>query len=198
MPPLLRALPYFDTVTVIAAAGIREQANAYQIIVWVSVTGVEDDVLPATARRFPAILDTGHNDNFTVAPLQLRAWAGLHWNSLPEERVQRYYGGIPVPTRRAYLWLHPNQYGWRDLIDPLLPPVRVEMHEGITVFGNGEQVGDDHRTTTLRAPRLPIIGLRALTGMDSQLHIDAASRSVCLDVPQPMIQGDMTPPSLNC
>jgi hypothetical protein len=34
--------------------------------------------------------------------------------------------------------------------------------------------------------------------MDSQLHIDAASRSVCLDVPQPMIQGDMTPPSLNC
>src|SRR5262245_5850141 len=151
MPPLLRALPYHDEITPITAAGVTEQVYAYQIIVWVSVTPVEQFELPADARRFPAILDTGLNDNFAIAPVHLRAWAGLHWNALPEEGVNRFYGSVPVPTRRAYLWVYPNQYDQRDWIDLLRPAVQVELTDGITVYGNGEQVGSDARTRTLRA-----------------------------------------------
>ncbi len=183
MPAVLRALPYYDEITEIAAQGVREQAYSYQIIVWVSITPVEQFELPSGARRFPAILDTGLNDNFAIAPVHLRAWAGIHWKSLPEEGAERFYGNIRVPTRRAYLWLHPNQYGWRDWIDPLHPAVRIELNDGISIYGNGEEVGRDPRTKTLRAPRLPIIGLRALTGVDGQLHIDCARRLISLDLP---------------
>ena len=183
MPPVLRALPYFEENTELRGPSVREQAYSHQIIVWVSVTPVECFELSPDARRFPAILDTGLTDNFAVAPVHLRAWAGLHWNALPEEGVERFYGNVRVPTRRAFLWLHPNQYGWRDLIDPLRPAFQIELSDGITVYGNGERVGGDSRTTGLRAPRLPLLGLRALTAMRCRLHIDGESRSVSLDAP---------------
>jgi hypothetical protein len=98
-------------------------------------------------------------------------------------RVNRFYGNIPVPVRRATLWLHPNQYGWRDLIDPIRPPIEIELNDGITIYGNGERVGNDSRTKTLQGPRLPLIGLRAFTEMECQLHIDCAQRKVSLDLP---------------
>jgi len=181
MPTVLRELPYFEEITEIIGPGIQEHANAYQIIVWVSVTPVEQFELPPTLRRFPAILDIGLNHNFAIAPVHLRAWAGLHWNTLAEEGVQRLFGNVPVPTRRAYLWLHPNQSGSRDLIDPFRSAVKIELNDGIAVDGNGGQVGEDDRTKTLRAPRLPLIGLRALTGAGCQLHLDCARRMVSLD-----------------
>jgi hypothetical protein len=85
MPPVLRAVPYFDDITEIVAPGVHEQAMPRQIILWVSVTPAEQFELPLTTRRFPAILDTGLNDNFAIAPVHLRAWADLQWNALPEE-----------------------------------------------------------------------------------------------------------------
>jgi hypothetical protein len=180
---LLSALPYYDEITKIVAPGVSEQAYPYQIIIWVSITPVEQFDLPPTSLRFPAILDTGLNDNFAIAPVHLRAWAGIHWKSLPEVGVARYYGNIRVPTRRAYVWLHPNQSGWRDWVNPNCSPFRIELSDGITVYGNGEEVGSDARTKTLLAPRLPIIGLRALTEVESQLHIDCARRLISLYIP---------------
>ena len=188
MPPLLRALPYYDRDTPITAVGTgaAEQARAYQFVVWVSATPVEQFELGPGARRFPAILDTGLNDNFAIAPVHLRAWAGIHWKDLPVEGVDRFLGNAPVPTRRAYVWVHPNQSGWRDWVDPIIPAVRFELTGGITVYGNGEQVGPDERTKTLRAPRLPLVGLRALTGMGCRIRVDCARRMVDLDVPLPV------------
>jgi hypothetical protein len=183
MPSVLRALPYFDDMTEIVGPGVREQILPRQIVLWVSVTPVEQFELPPNAPRFPAILDTGLNDVFAIAPVHLRAWAGFHWSTLPEEDVELFYGDIPVPVRRATLWLHRNQYGWRDSIDPLRPPLEIELSDGITVYGNGEQVGKDSRTKTLRAPRLPLIGLRAFTDMGCQLHIDCLRRLVSQDIP---------------
>ena len=87
------------------------------------------------------------------------------------------------PPRRAYVWLHLNQSGWRDWIKPQSSPYRIELSDGITVYGNGEEVGSDARTKTLIAPRLPILGLRALTEVESQLHIDCARRLVTLHIP---------------
>ena len=85
MPAVLRSLPYYDTLTQLVAMGVTEQAYPFQIIVWVSVTPVEQFELSANAPRFPAILDTGLNDNFAISPIHLRAWAGIQWKSLPEE-----------------------------------------------------------------------------------------------------------------
>ena len=183
MLPILRELPYSDEMTEISAPGVREFARPYQIIVWVSVTPADQLESPASARRFPAILDTGLNDNFIITPVHLRAWAGLHWNSLPEEGPERFHGATPVPIRRANVWLHPNQPGWRDWLDPLRPAVLIDLFDGITVYGNGEQVGTDPRTRTLSGPRLPLLGLRALTDMGCQFHIDCARRLVSLELP---------------
>lgn len=143
-------------------------------------------MLPPQPRRFPAILDIGLTDNFVISPLQLRMWMNMDWRDFPEEGAVRFYSGeIRVPSKRAFLWIHPNQYGWRDQLDPLRPAVRMEVTEGITIYGKGEQIGDDPRTTSLRSPRLPLIGLRALTGMKAQLRIDSGSQKVWLDLPNP-------------
>jgi hypothetical protein len=183
MPLVLRSLPYFEENTELSAPGVLAAARAFQIIVWVSVTPVEQFELTSTARRFPAILDTGLNDHFAISPIHLRAWANLDWRQLPQDGVERFYGSIPIPTRRASLWLHPNQYALRDWIDPLLPAFQIELNEGITVYGNGEQVGRDPKSSTLPAPRLPLLGLRALTENNGSLHIDARNRRVSLAFP---------------
>lgn len=183
MPAVLRDLPFFTEPTEISGPGVREQVYPRQIVVWVSVLPSERLDLSANAPRFPAILDTGLNDSFVISPVQLRMWAGLDWRSLVEEGLDRFYGPVAVPTRRARVWLHPNQFGWRDAFDPLRPAVPIGPNAGITVFGNGEQVGSDPRSASLPAKRLPLLGMRALTASRCQLHIDGARRLVSLSTP---------------
>jgi hypothetical protein len=182
MPSILRALPYFTDLTSIIGPSVQEQALPYQIIVWISIITVDRLDLAAGSSRFPAILDTGLNDTFAIRPVHLRMWAGLRWDSLPEEGKDRFYNNIPVPKRRAFVWLHPNQYGQRDFVDPLRKAAKIELPYGISVYGDGEQVGKDPRTKNLIGPRLPLIGLRALTDNKCQLHIDSSRRLVFLDL----------------
>lgn len=180
--PVLRALPYYPRETMIHLHGERIIVRAFQIVVWVSIAHVGDDESPRT-NPFPAILDTGHNDNFVISPRHLREWAGMAWQDLPiEPGVERRYQGVAVPYRRANLWLHPNQYGWRDLIDPGLQPALLELDAGIAVFGDGERVGVEE-TRSLIAPRLPLLGLRALTLSQARLRIAADESAVWLDLP---------------
>ena len=63
------------------------------------------------------------------------------------------------------------------------PPFQVELNDGIVVYGDGEQVGKDERTKTLDGPRLPLLGLRALTELGCELRIDCHQRLVILSVP---------------
>ena len=53
-----------------------------RFIVWVSITRpyVFD---PSEAPRFPAVLDTGFNESFLIAPRHLREWALLEEFDLP-------------------------------------------------------------------------------------------------------------------
>ena len=179
--PVLRSLPYFPTETAIVLGSERIAVRRYQIIVWLSIAGIGDDEPPTDPRRFHAILDTGHNDNFAISPRQLRDWVGIAWAGLPlEPGVERRYQTIPVPHRRANLWLHPNQFGWRDEFDPGLPPVLLELDAGIAVYGDGEQVGVT-ATTGLIGPRLPLLGLRALTTSRLRLRVEADTCSVWID-----------------
>jgi hypothetical protein len=183
MIPVLRAMPYFSIPTSIVGPGVHERASGFQIIVWVSITPIDQLVCESGTPRFPAILDSGFSDTVLISPVQLRSWAKLDWRSLPLRGISRRFEGIEVPVRCVNLWIHPNQYGWRDLFDPVQSAFRIQLNDGIIVMGNQEQVGPDPQTARLSAKRLPLLGLRALTEADAQLRIDAALRQVWLDLP---------------
>lgn len=186
MPPVLRALPYFPHPTAIdfEAHGQRHRVDvmAYQIVVWVGIAPVGELHPAAGAPRFPAILDTGHTHNFAIRPTQLRDWTGIDWPRLPPEGHESRYQGVAVPHRRANVWLYPNQHGWRDWVDPNPPPALLELHRGLAVYGDGVWLGTTG-SERLTGPRLPLIGLRAISNSRAQFRVDAAQRSVWLDVP---------------
>ncbi len=129
-------LPYFAEKTRLMVGDETVEVKAYQIILWVSVT--VQDVLEWDARtpKFPAILDTGHNHNFSISERHLLKWAGIQ-PSLLHEQGRLRETNTNVPLRAGSIWLHGRE-AWR-----------LNMDEGIAV--------------SLDGPRLPLIGLRALT-----------------------------------
>jgi hypothetical protein len=182
MPPVLRALPYFDLPTSVTVAGEAVDIVAHQIVVWVGFAHRGETVPAPNAPRFPAILDTGFSGNVVISPNHLQRWAGVAWNTLPFDPTPRpnRYQGVIVPHRRGNIWIYPNQYGWRDFIDPLLPPSLLALNGGIAVYGDGAQVGAKE-TARLVGPRLPLIGVRALSTSPLFLQIDTTARQVWLD-----------------
>jgi len=180
MLPILRSFPFFPIRTIVEFGGRSVDIYPHQIVVWVGLTEIDQTDPPPVDCKFPAILDTGHSHNFAISPNHLRDWARIEWNQLPLERVERFHQGIPVPMRRANLWLYPNQSGWRDWIDPARLPILLPLDEGIAVFGNGVDVGTK-ATTQLVAHRLPVLGLRAIVTNRLHLHIDPVRRHVSLN-----------------
>lgn len=63
---ILRNLPFSDAPGALPHLG-NIVIRPYQIVVWVSVSASE--TLDPEARRFPAVLDTGHNHNFSLAKI---------------------------------------------------------------------------------------------------------------------------------
>src|SRR5947209_11049540 len=100
---ILRQLPFSEISTSVEVAGEKVAVRPYQIIVWVSLTAA--DAPFDAAPRFPTILDTGHNHNFSIRENQLRRWAGLQTEQCPKAGailVNRQ----EVPLRRAGVWIH--------------------------------------------------------------------------------------------
>jgi len=165
---LLNRLPYSTEGTTETLQGEAVRIRAFQIIAWVSL-GLEENVQwdPRTP-RFPVVLDTGHNHNLSIARGQLLRWAGMrpelldHIGSI-RERGQR------VPLHAATVWLHRNVPGERR-VRPA-EPFLLEVEEGIAVY------------TDDTAPRLPVLGLRALTLNKLHLAIDPEGRAVNLRTP---------------
>jgi len=73
---ILRDLPYFDQETTVAIPTGEAAIRAFQIIVWVSVTPEDVLDLDKPTPRFPAVLDTGNNHNFSLREEHLLSWAG--------------------------------------------------------------------------------------------------------------------------
>jgi hypothetical protein len=172
VPTILRNLPFFDVPTTVVVQGATISIKADQIIVWVGLTaGGRADLDPASP-RLPAILDTGHTHNFSIREQQLVEWAGLDprpLTKLGEIRV----GGDRLPLLEADIWLHPNEPGNRDAVTER-PPYCLELDLGIAVYPRA--------LTT--APRLPLLGLRALRLADLHLTIDCPSRRVTIRAPR--------------
>ena len=176
MPFLVRNLPFFKTRTTVIVRGREVPVKADQIAVWMSLAEEGRDSLDPDQLRFPAILDTGHTHNFSIREQQLVEWAGLDSRLLAKLGEIRI-GNDRLPLLAADAWLYPNLPGKREVASGR-PPFCLELDEGIAVYPRA--------MTT--APRLPLLGLRALRLAGLRLVVDrpltggrtgyAASRSI--------------------
>jgi hypothetical protein len=152
--------------------GHEVRVKADQIIIWVSLTEARRENLDPGYTYFPAILDIGHNHNFAIQEQQLVSWAGM------DPRVLTRVGGIRIGGERLPLFevdvrLHTHVPGNRDTFRNK-PPFRLELDEGVAIYP---------RALT-SAPRLPLLGLRALRVAGLRLSIDGQTQSVSVRTPR--------------
>jgi hypothetical protein len=151
-------LPYFSEKTSVTVRNRVVEVKAFQIIVWVSISGEKSLAWDPRLPKIPAILDTGSTHNFALTESQLKEWAGIHAASLSEVgRIK--IEGRKAPLRSAGLWLRMDD-----------EPFQLNIKEGIAVFD-----GD--------WPRLPILGLRALTDNKLQTFIYGDTKQVTIRTP---------------
>jgi hypothetical protein len=140
----------------------------YQMIVRVSVsTSREWDL---RAPNFPALIDTGNNQNFSIQELHLRRWAGIHRGALFPLGSMRE-GARIAPRYHAFLRIHRNHAGRRDLKEA--EPFLLRLEKGIAVFPPD---GTNY-------PRIPLLGLRALLNNNLKLTLEGKRRHVSLRSP---------------
>ena len=151
---ILDRVPYSSEATFVSAPGGTVRVKPYQIVVVVSVS------LPALLEWdprtpcFPAILDTGNNHNLSITRGRLLRWAGLQPEALRISGAMRD-SQQRIPLHAASVWLQKNRPGERALREQ--EPHPLKLQQGIAVYP--DDIG----------PRLPVLGLRALT--QNQLHV---------------------------
>jgi hypothetical protein len=151
---ILDRLPYFDKPSLITFANGTAEIRAFQIIVWLRID----------RSIFPAVLDTGHSHNFSIPERLLNNWAGV--DSLPKiGRVE--VNRQPMWQFEATLWIHKNRRGTRE---PTAAAFQLKTEQGITIVPDGAS----------HAPRLPILGLRAISASKLRLVVDGKRRFVAL------------------
>jgi hypothetical protein len=134
-------------------------------MVSVAARGLMD--LPEGSPRFPAILDTGTNHNFSIRGEHVERWARLRLRQRGKVRIW----GDDVPLLAGSVWIHPNRRRKMDLAKG--QPIRLEMREGVIVYPENAP----------NPARLPILGLRALVRNQLKLIIDGKRREVTLKTP---------------
>jgi hypothetical protein len=167
---ILNRLPYSSEPTTVGVLGDAMRVRPYQIVVWVSLDLRQVVDWDPRAPRFPAILDTGHSHNFSIRVGHLTRWAGLRPEALPRLGAMRERGQR-VPLHAARLWLHANVRGTRDLDER--DPYHLAIEEGIAIYP--DETG----------PRLPVLGLRALTLNRLRSVVDGDRRYVTLSTALP-------------
>lgn len=163
MAAILRNLPFFDRESTVDVRGQQVRVKPFQIIVWVSVAEKGTSRLHPDTPRIPAILDTGHNHNFSIREQQLRQWAGLDPRLFPKLGTARVFEQR-VDKRAANVWLQPNVRNHRDQFADR-PPFCLELDDGMFVFVS-------RADTPTAGPRLPLLGLRALRRSDLKVNLD--------------------------
>ncbi len=171
MTAILRDMPFFEEPTHVDTPTFRVRIKGHQIIIWVSLSPSLRPEIVAPSRRFPAILDIGSTFTFSIRESQLQQWAGIEPTRLRRQGSTRHRGRL-LPIYAAAVWVHRNDPGQRDAFLNK-PPFRLELDSGIAVYPNDFP----------DAPRLPLLGLRALEENRLQLRVDAGRRLVALRSP---------------
>jgi hypothetical protein len=157
MTTILNELAYHDIFSLVDVNRQVVQVLPHQIIVWVSLSPRDVLALDASTPRFPAVLDTGNSYGFAITEKHLEEWSGLTRPALQQIGTVNI-NRSSVPRLVAAVWLHSNKKGERDVISRR-PPFRLDLRDGIAVFPS---------TSGIPAPRLPILGLRAID--ENKLH----------------------------
>jgi hypothetical protein len=171
MAHILRRLPFGQRTIAFREQTFRTRED--QIIVWVSVDMPDSSIWNPANARFPAILDSGNSHNLLLTRQQTIQWTGFHPESFDRQKAIRL-GATTIPQLRANVWLHSNQLGKRDVFSAQ-PPFLLNCPNGIVICA------DDHP----QAPRLPLLGLRALVRNELVLTIDGAQKCVHLGTSSP-------------
>jgi hypothetical protein len=166
-------MPYHDTFTYVNVDHQLVQVLPHQIIVWVSLSVRDVLGLPASTPRFPAALDTGNSYGFALSEQHLERWSGLTRQAL-EQLGSVSINRVSVPRLAAAVWLHRNKKGERDLFRRT-PPFRLDLRDGIALYP---------RTADLQAPRLPLLGVRAIDEYKLQWFIYGDRPRVTLRTPR--------------
>jgi hypothetical protein len=151
---ILDRLPFLDKPSLLRFPGGSVDVRAFQIIVWLRIQ----------TAIFPTVLDTGHSHNLSISDRLLKDWAGV--DSLPQIGKVNINGQV-VPLLSAALWIHKNRAGTRE---PTRTAYQLSINRGIAVVPEESSA----------APRLPLLGLRALTTSGLRLIINGNRRCVTL------------------
>jgi hypothetical protein len=168
MPTILRDLPFSIAPSTAFFQGRYVTIKSDQIIIWVGITEQAQSESRPALPFLPAIIDIGHNHNFSIREEHLIRWAGL------DPRCLGQVGAVQIGSDRlsllqADLWLRPNAREERDRPADRAP-FRLDLDSGIAVYPPGMSY----------APRLPIFGLRALRWAKFHLTVDGRRRPVTL------------------
>lgn len=151
-------LSYSSEKTAITVRDKVVEIKPFQIVVWIGLSDPDISTRDPNIQPIPALLDTGNNHNLALTSKHLVEWAGMHAANLPASKHVRE-GGEKLMLRRAGLWLQTAGN-----------PFRLNVDEGIVIFN------DDW-------PRLPILGLRALTNSNLQTFIYGDTKRVVIRTP---------------
>jgi hypothetical protein len=164
---ILRRLPFSDSPATVTTPDGIAGVKPYQILTWVSVAARKHTEMPAGLPRFPAILDTGMNHNFSIRREHYENWT----RRVLRQRGRVRIGGEEVPLFAGSVWIHPNRSGTTQPSDA--PAFRLDLPDGIIVYPKDVP----------NPARLPVLGLRALVRSRLKLVIDGERQEVTLKTP---------------
>lgn len=158
-----------DVMSSYREAGVWDKAKVRppKMIVGVSVTsplerktGTRE--FPEGVWTFPAVLDTGCTSSLEIDETHLEQWAGLRKEYLDIIQKKIGYDGRPFERRRADVWVHSTPYK-QPKSSLYKHPLWLEKSSFINVMDH-----DGERPW----PRLPVLGLGALTRNGLHLQVD--------------------------
>jgi len=145
-----------------------------QVIVWVSITPLEDRGPPPAAPLVPALLDMGSGHNFSVRPEHV-GWdiQQLRQRMEPDDKRWPWVRDISnrkvkVPLLLANLWLYPELPGEQGSLAPHF----IHLGQsGITCYD--ADAARAKRIQIPEGPRMGVFGMGALCAGYLSLHIEA-------------------------
>jgi len=151
--------------------------KASQIVVGISIAIDIVLELPDESPIIPAVLDTGLNHNFSIHQYHLEEGAKLPKQTLAHHRTKRdqINAGHQYDVCYASLWLHRYPFELIDRIDlprPWNQPVFLGKASEMIVYQYKDNQRAKHIVSNDVFPRLPCLGLKALTENRLRFFVD--------------------------
>ncbi len=164
MSLILDRCPFYEEATEVDTPSGPILIRSYQIVAWVGLS-----IRGTFSHPFPAVLDTGHGHNFSIKEEHLELWTGLHAREIQTIGHARVNKQL-VELKDAAIALYPNTPGERDLPRGRSPHLLI-LSEGTAVHGASDSF----------APRLPLVGMRALVKNRLRVIIDGDRKEISLE-----------------